>query len=196
MRVFHWLRLSRRYQGSSPTITACDMARSFGLSWLAGLTFARSRLHRLDDFRVSTAAAQIARKIVADAIVIRVRMLVEQLLHHQHEAGRAEAALERAFFDESLLDRVKDVVAVKVLDRFHRGTVRKGSQEEASGNCAAVDNQSAASAQPLAAALACAVEAEVIAHHFKQTVVSGNARRNLLAIEDEGDGSGGGHVVL
>ena len=123
-------------------------------------------------------------------------MLVEQLLNHQHEAGRAEAALERALLDERLLDRVKDVVAVKVLDCFHRRTVRKSSQEQATGNCTAVDDQSAAPAQPLAAALTCAVEAEVIAHHFKQTVVSGNARRNLLAVEGEGDGSGRGHVAL
>src|ERR1700719_3612674 len=120
-------------------------------------------------------------------------MFVEQLLGHQHEARRAEAALESALFDEGLLDGVEHVFAVEVLDGFHRGAIRKGREIQATGNRAAIDDQGAAAAQSLATAFACAIEAEVVAHHFEQTVMGGDPRRDLLAVEGEGDGAGRGH---
>src|SRR5262245_3951730 len=107
-------------------------------------------------------------------------MCVEQLLDHQHEARRTETALERAFLNECLLDRVEHVVAIEVFDRFHHGAVSEGSEVEAARDRAAVDNQGAAPAQSLAAALACAIETELVAHHLKQAMVRGDLRRNLF----------------
>src|SRR5262249_12314409 len=69
----------------------------------------------------------------------------------------------------------------------------ESSEVQAAGDRAAVDHQRAASAQSLAAALACAVETEIVAHHFEQAVVRGDLRRNGLAIEGEGDGAVGVH---
>src|SRR5215475_529321 len=68
-------------------------------------TLPRRALHRLDDLRIGGAAAEIAGEIVLDLVVVRIGMAVEQLLGHQDEPGRAEAALERALLDEGLLDR-------------------------------------------------------------------------------------------
>ena len=63
----------------------------------------RGALHRFDDFRISGAAAEIAGEIVLDVVVARIGILLQQLMRHQHEARRAEAALERAAIDEGLL---------------------------------------------------------------------------------------------
>src|SRR6266481_8064372 len=120
-------------------------------------------------------------------------MFFEQLFDHQHKARRTETALERAFLDECLLDRIEYAVAVKVFDCFNGSAIRKRRKEQAAGDRAAVDDQGAAPAQSLAAALACAVETELVAHHFEQAVMRGDLRRHLFAIEAEGDGSGGGH---
>src|SRR5712671_6085427 len=120
-------------------------------------------------------------------------MFVEQLLDHQHEARRTETALERAVLDARLLDRVEHVVAVEIFNGLHHGAVREGSKVQAARHRAAVDDQGAAPAQSLAAALAGAIETEIVAHHFEQAVVRGDLRRNLFAIEREGDGAGGGH---
>ena len=38
-----------------------------------------------------------------DLVFARIGILLQKLMGHQHEAGRAEAALERAAVDEGLL---------------------------------------------------------------------------------------------
>src|SRR4029077_724575 len=70
-------------------------------------TLLRCALHRLDDLRIGGAATEIAGEIVLDLVVVRIGMAVEQLLGHQDEAGRAEAALERTLLDEGLLHRIE-----------------------------------------------------------------------------------------
>src|SRR5260370_88081 len=180
--------------GRGPTLDLIDVRGCSGR--LARPALTGGRLHGLDDFRIGGTAAQIARQIVADAIIVGVRMLVQQLLDHQHEAGRTETALERAVLNECLLDRVEHVVAVEVFNRLHHGAVREGRKVQAARDCAAVDDQGAAPAQSLAAALAGAIETEIVAHHFEQAVVRGDLRRNLFAVEREGDGAGGSHAAL
>ena len=77
------------------------------LAGSAGLGFAGGQFDRLDDLRVSGAAAQIARKIILDLFLARLRLLRQQRLGHQDEARRAIAALEAAGLDESLLDGIE-----------------------------------------------------------------------------------------
>ena len=72
-------------------------------------------LHGLDDFRIGTAATEIAGEIVADFTLVGIRMLLEELTGHQHEAGRAEAALEGATVDEGLLNRIERTARRKML---------------------------------------------------------------------------------
>src|SRR5215470_17686526 len=120
-------------------------------------------------------------------------MLVEQLFDHQHEARGTETALERAFLNECLLDRIEQVVAVKVLNGLHHGAVGERREVEAARDGAAVDDQGAAAAQSLAAALARAIEMEIVAHDFEQAVMCADLRGDLFAVEREGDGSPGRH---
>src|SRR5580704_10280871 len=121
----------------------------------------RRALHRRDDLRIGGAATEVAGQPVLDRVVVRVGMAVEQLLGHQYESGRAEAALERALLDEGLLDRVERAVGVERLDRRHLGAVRERREIEAARHRGAVDDHGAAPAQALAAALARAVQREL-----------------------------------
>src|SRR5215470_2373279 len=89
-RMFHWLRSSERYHDGGAAM-ASDMVVSpncCGSTGLLGLPFARRNLHRLDDLRVRGAATEIAGKIMTNHVVVGIGVLVEQLMGHQHEAGR------------------------------------------------------------------------------------------------------------
>src|SRR6266849_9584241 len=101
-------------------------------------------LHRLDDLRIGGAAAQVAGEIVLDLLVVRIGMAVEQLLRHQHEAGRAEAALEGALLDEGLLHRIELSARVEMLDGRHLGAVDEGGEIETARHRGAVDDDGAA----------------------------------------------------
>src|SRR5215470_10767740 len=70
-------------------------------------TLLRRALHRLDDLWIGGAATEIAGQVMLDLVVVRIGVAVEQLLGHQDEPGRAEAALERALLDEGLLHRIE-----------------------------------------------------------------------------------------
>src|SRR5258705_12329656 len=63
----------------------------------------RGRGHGFDDFGIGGAAAEIAGEIVADVVFAWLRIGLQKLVRHQHEARRAEAALEGAAVDEGLL---------------------------------------------------------------------------------------------
>src|SRR5262249_56910378 len=76
------------------------------------LPLLRRAFHRLDDLRIGCAAAEIPGEVVLDLVVVRIRMAVEQLLGHEDESGRAEAALERAVLDEGFLHGVERAIGV------------------------------------------------------------------------------------
>src|SRR5271166_2531740 len=58
---------------------------------------------RCDNLRIGGAAAEIPRQIVANVLVAWIGIVLEQLVGHQHESRRAEAALECPASDESFL---------------------------------------------------------------------------------------------
>src|SRR5688572_3261193 len=105
--------------------------------------FSCSELNRFDNLRVGRAATQVSRQVVLDRVVVRIRLLVEQLARHQDESRRAEAALERAGLDERLLHGIELGCA---FDGFHAGVLGKGSEVEATRNRAAVHEDGAAAA--------------------------------------------------
>src|SRR5215470_5334683 len=154
------------------------------------LALAGSNLHGVDDLGVGGAAAEIAGEIVPDLLVVGIGMRVEQLRRHQHETGRAVAALERAGLDEGLLHGRELVGARQRLDRRHLGTVDEGREIEAAGDGGAVHQHRAAAAHALAAAFARAHQIELALQDLDQIVVRLDLGRDRLAVEGEADGAG------
>src|SRR5580704_2546674 len=150
---------------------------------------ARGELHGLDDFRIGGAAAEVAGQIVADGVVVRVGMVGDELARHQDEAGRAEAALEGAAFDEGLLDRVEGAAGIQMLDGHHLGAVRKRSKKQAARHRDAIDQDGAAAAQALGAALTRPEQIEALLQHLDQILVRRDLGRDRLAVEAEMDGA-------
>src|SRR5215471_19029172 len=111
---------------------------------LRHLPLLRCGFHRLDHLRIGRAAAEVAGEIVFDALVVRIGVLVEQLFHHQHEAWRAEAALERAALDEGLLHRIERLARRETLDGGHLGAVDEVREIKTARHRATVDQHVAA----------------------------------------------------
>src|ERR1051326_5910733 len=91
------------------------------------------RLDRLEDVHVAGAAAEVALQALADLVLGRVRVLLQQVGRRHDEAGRAVPALQAVLIPEGLLDRVeltvfghafdgREVAAVG-LDREHRAAL-------------------------------------------------------------------------
>src|SRR6516164_4939799 len=153
------------------------------------IALARRDLDRVHDLGIGGAAAEIAREIVPDLILIRIGMCREQLRRHQHEARRAVSALERTGLDERLLHGI-EIVRVRVrerLDRAHLGAVDERGQVEAAGDGRAVHQHGAAAAHALPAALARAHQIEFALQQLDEVVMRLDLGRDLLAVEGEAD---------
>src|SRR5216117_1336619 len=84
----------------------------------------RSPLDRLHDVVVAGAPAQVAFELVADLLLRRFRIALEQLAGGQNHAGRAEAALQAVLLPETLLDRMQVPVLREPLNGGDLGAVR------------------------------------------------------------------------
>src|SRR5512139_1574657 len=78
---------------------ACGLAR--------GRELLRGGLHGLDDVLVTRAAAQVAGDALADVLLARVRVFLQQAVGARDHAGRAVAALQAVLLVERLLQRVQ-----------------------------------------------------------------------------------------
>src|SRR5262245_5017085 len=67
----------------------------------------RRRLHLVHDVLVAGAAAEVALEAVADLVVGRIRVRLENRARGHDHAGRAVAALEAVLLPESFLHRVE-----------------------------------------------------------------------------------------
>src|SRR5262249_18712783 len=114
------------------------------------------------------------------------RILVQQLARHQNESGRAEAALERARLDEGLLDRIELLAVREPLDRLEARAVGEHGKKQTAGDGAAVEDDGAATAQPLGAALARPAEPELL-QQLDQILMRRHGRGDRLAVEREVD---------
>src|SRR6516164_158321 len=95
-----------------------------------GTRLFRRRLHGLDYLRICAAAAEIAREIVPNLIVVGIGMPLKQLLCHQHEAWRAEAALKCSSLDERFLYRIEHPSRIQMFDGDDIGAVNESRQIE------------------------------------------------------------------
>src|SRR5580692_684331 len=156
MIVLFWSRATRDLLKSTFVATTKRKAS-------ADAQFPRRQVHRFDDLRIGAAAAQIARQVVTDLVVAWVGMRGQQLRRHQHESGRAKAALECTRLDEGFLHRVQRVAIGKALDGDELGAVGEHGEVETARHRRAVDQHgAAAAAQPLAAAFARPAERETV----------------------------------
>src|SRR5580704_10063617 len=146
----------------------------------------RRDFHRLDNFRIGGAAAEIAREIMNDVVVARVGMFLQQLMHHEHESRCAEAALERATVDERLLHDRQRAIGIERFDRGDALAVDPGREIKAARHRLVVDQHGAAAAQALAAAFARAEQAEAL-QQLDQVAMRLDVGRNRLAVEREID---------
>jgi len=132
------------------------------------------------DFRISRAAAKIARQVVPYLVVGRVGIFIQQLARHQHEPRRAEAALEGARLDERFLDGVEFLA---LLHSLHVRALGERREVQAAGHRGAIHEHGAAAAKPLSAAFARAIEAELLAQHLDQRLVWRDLRFDRFAIQ-------------
>src|SRR5436190_7942424 len=156
---------------------------------LRGFAFARGDLDRLDDLGIGGATAKISREIVADCILVRIRILVEELRGHKYEARRAIAALERARLDEGFLHRTELVAVGEALDCGHLGPIYESGEIKATRDRRSVHQHRAAAAHALAAALARAHQVEIALQQLDEIVVWLDLRGRGLPIESEADGT-------
>src|SRR5580704_14914748 len=155
----------------------------------------RRDFHRLDNFRIGGAAAEIAREIMNDVVVARVGVFLQQLMHHEHKTRRAEAALERAAIDEGLLHDGERTIGIERFDRGHALAVDPGRKIKAARHRLVVDQHGAAAAQALAAAFARAEQVEAL-QQLDQVAMRFDLGRDFLAVEREIDAVHAHHSSL
>src|SRR5208337_5185002 len=79
--------------------------------------FRRCRAHRFDDVLVAGAAAQIARHPIANFLIRRVRVFLQQPIGPGNHARRAKSALQGMIQMKRFLQRVQLAARGKTLDR-------------------------------------------------------------------------------
>src|SRR5580692_7314614 len=121
-----------------------------------------------------------------DVVIARVRVLLQQLMHHEHKTRRAEAALERAAIDEGLLHDRQRAIGIERFDRGDALAVDPGREIKAAGHRLVVDQHGAAAAQALAAAFARAEQIEAL-QQLDQVAMRLDLGRDFLAVEREID---------
>src|SRR5690242_6209750 len=103
-------------------------------------------LDGLDDVHVAGAAAEVALEAPPDLLVVRVRVLREQVGRGHDEARRAVAALQAVLVPECLLDRVELAVLGHALDGGEVLALRLDGEERAALDGLAVDEDRARAA--------------------------------------------------
>src|SRR5438874_488886 len=99
---------------------------------------------------------------MANFLFIRIRIVREQLLCHENEARRAEAALKRPALDKRVLYRRERPTGVKMLNRGDVLSVGGYRKIKAAGYSHAVNQHGTAATQALAAALARTVKSKLM----------------------------------
>ena len=78
--------------------------------------FASGILHRIDNVLVAGAPAQIAFQSVADFVISRRGVALEELIARHDHAGRAEPALQTVLFPKALLGGIEITILSQALN--------------------------------------------------------------------------------
>src|SRR5712691_12687851 len=128
----------------------------------------RGEAHGVEDLCVAGAAAEVAREGLADLVVARVGVALEQVGGRHDQARGAEAALDGAALAESLLHRVQPLAFGEPLDRDDAVPVRLRRQHEARTDERAVEQHRAGTALALLAGVLRARQAEPLAEREEE----------------------------
>lgn len=120
-------------------------------------------LDRSDDVVVPGATAQVALDAVADLVLTRVVVVLEERNGAHDHARSAEAALESVTLPESDLYGVEFVPIRYTFDRPNRSAIRLDGKHGARLDCATIDNDGACSAVSGVAPDVGAGEAQILA---------------------------------
>src|SRR5262249_9735302 len=116
-------------------------------------------LHRLDDFDVAGAAADVAAERCANVVLARMRIAPQPARRRHYESGRAIAALGAKLFVEPALHRRKPAVLAERFDGVDALTVHGRREREARQSRFVVDQHGAGAAFAAVAAGFCSSEA-------------------------------------
>ena len=130
--------------------------------------------------------------MVDDLFPRRRRVLVEEGLRRHHEAGRAEAALEREALDEGPLDRVQLVVATEPLHGHDLVAIGVGGEEGARADRPAVDEHGAGPADLHLAADLRPGQAQLVTQQLGQRPAGFDVEAERAAVDRRGDLDGDG----
>src|SRR5579871_916705 len=155
---------------------------------------ARGEPHGFEDFGVSRATAEIARKIVADFIVAGIGILLQKLMGHQHKTRRAETALECTRLDERLLHGRKRAAFVQMLDGCDAFSVDANGKIETARDRDIVDQDRTAAAQSLAATLTRAEQPQFM-QQFNEIAMRGNRGAHGASVERKANGASLAHCA-
>src|SRR5512142_1242888 len=145
----------------------------------------RRRLHGLDDVLVAGAPAEVARHPVADLLLARVRVLLQQTVRARDHSRRAEAALQAVILVERLLQRVQLAALREALDRQDVGTFALHGEHRARLDRHAVQIDRARAAVRRLAADVWSGVLELLAQRMNQKLARLDDDVDLLAVQLE-----------
>ena len=171
----------------SPTVP-CEAARGVHAS------FPRGHVHRLADLLVAGAAAEVAGESLADLLVARRGLALEQVDRRDEHPGCAEAALHGAGLDEGPLDSVELASGGERLHGSHRPAGGLDGGDEAGADDLAVEPDRAGTALALLARVLRADQAERVAEHGEKARRRGDGEFVPHAVDVEKDGCHAAHL--
>src|SRR3954471_9338829 len=144
-------------------------------------------LHGLDDVVIAGAAAEVALEPVADLVVRRVRMLLQEARRRHDHPGRAVAALQRVVLLERALHRVQLAVRRETLDRRDLVAVRLDGEQRARLHRLAVEMDGASTAGRRVAADVRAGEVQLLAQRVDEELPGLDLELSANAVDGDRD---------
>src|SRR6266480_3439669 len=146
-------------------------------------------LHRLDDLLVARAAAQVPADRVADLLLGRGRVRIQQALGRDEHSGGAVAALQTVRLAEAVLQHAHRAVGPReTLDGGDAVAVRLHGVHEAGPYRLPVEHHRARAADAVLAADVRAGKAKVFAQPVHQRQARRHLGRSRLAVDFDGNG--------
>jgi len=106
----------------------------------------RGMLYRADDILISSASANIAIEAMADLLISRMGIAVQQVYHGDDHAGRAETALQAMLLPKGILHGMQVAIGSDAFNRGNAAAVGLHCQDCAGFNCDTIHQHGARTA--------------------------------------------------